>query len=265
MKIRNKISKDRLINIFFTYVIVFCCICTYTLIYLSNNSEKFHKNNCLREDSFINSTTLNNYETSYNLQTEYTFNNQINNGALAFSNDDIYYTTTLDLTNERQKHLSKMYKEIARESKNTHLHDSFKYREIDRNSLKKYLSTRNSILMEEPYFSTIINISEEFNLNPLLLFAITGQEQSFVPRNHHNAEQIANNPFNVFNSWQKYNTDIEDSTKIASRTVVNLSKDRPPNVDPFIWINRKYSEDKNWSHGVKNIYYHLEQLVPYVN
>ena len=159
----------------------------------------------------------------------------------------------------------KCIKKIARESKNPHLHDSFKYKEIDKGSLKKYLSDRNSLLMEEPYFSTIINISEEFNLNPLLLFAITGQEQGFVPKSHFNAEQIANNPFNVFNSWQKYNTNIEDSTKIASRTVVNLSKDRPQNVDPFIWINRKYSEDANWSQGVKNIYFNLEQLVPYIN
>ena len=110
------------------------------------------------------------------------------------------------------------------------------------------------MLAEEPYFSAIIRASKEFNLNPHILFAITGQEQSFVPKNNENAEKIANNPFNVFHSWQEYNTDIYDSSRIAARTVINLAKDKPNNIDIFDWINSKYADDKNWGRGVKEIF-----------
>lgn len=135
-----------------------------------------------------------------------------------------------------------------------HLPDYFNYKSIDKNKLLGFLNERNSILAEEPYFTAIIRASIEFNLNPHILFAITGQEQSFVPKNHENAEKIANNPFNVFHSWQDYNTDIYDSSRIAARTVINLAKDKPTNIDIFDWINSKYAGDKNWGKGVKEIF-----------
>lgn len=130
----------------------------------------------------------------------------------------------------------------------------FKYIEIDKEKLKRFLTNKNSLLSEEPYFSSIINSSKEFNLNPLILFAITGQEQSFVPKTGKHSKKIVNNPYNVFHSWMEYNTDIIDSSKIACRTVINLCEDRPQGEDPFQWINRKYAEDKNWYKGVRSIY-----------
>lgn len=135
-----------------------------------------------------------------------------------------------------------------------HLPDYFNYKSINKDKLLDFLHARNSMLAEEPYFSAIIRASKEFNLNPYLLFAITGQEQSFVPKDHENAEKIANNPFNVFHSWQDYNTDIYDSSRIVARTVINLSKDKPSNIDIFDWINNKYAGDKNWGKGVREIF-----------
>lgn len=140
-----------------------------------------------------------------------------------------------------------------------HLPDYFNYKIIDKGKLLEFLKTRNSMLAEEPYFSAIIRASKEFNLNPYILFAIAGQEQSFVPKGHENAEKIANNPFNVFHSWQEYNTDIYDSSKIAARTVINLAKDKPTNIDIFDWINNKYAGDKNWGRGVKEIFEKLAE------
>jgi putative ABC transport system permease protein len=135
-----------------------------------------------------------------------------------------------------------------------HLPDNFNYKSIDKGKLLEFLNAKNSILAEEPYFSAIIRTSKEFNLNPLILFAITGQEQSFVPKDHENAEKIANNPFNVFHSWKEYNTNIYDSSRIAARTVINLAVDKPSNTDMFNWINKKYAYDKNWGSGVKQIF-----------
>lgn len=134
----------------------------------------------------------------------------------------------------------------------------FKYKKIKLKKLKKYLSSRDSLLATEPYFSTMLKVSKEYNLNPLVLFAITGQEQSFVPANTPNAKKIANNPFNVYHSWQEYNTNLQDAAEIASRTVINLCKDRPNDKEAFHWINRKYAEDKKWGDGVEKIYEALE-------
>ncbi|QED46892.1 hypothetical protein [Cytobacillus dafuensis] len=135
---------------------------------------------------------------------------------------------------------------------------SLQYEEIDDRKLRDWLHGRNSLLADEPYFSTIIEVANEYNIHPLLLFAITGQEQGFVSRDHKDAEKIANNPFNVYYSWKDFNTNITESSQIAARTIVNLSKDRPADVDPIQWINRKYAEDENWWLGVSAIFKQLE-------
>lgn len=142
-----------------------------------------------------------------------------------------------------------------------HLPTHFHYKDIDTDKLKAYLNTKNSLLAQEPYFTAIIETSKEFDLNPLILFAIAGHEQAFVPTTHPSAEEIANNPYNVFVSWQSYNTDIIDSSKIVSRTIINLSKDMPTDLNPFQWINRKYAEDESWWKGVDTIYNRLEKEV----
>ncbi|WP_315121725.1 hypothetical protein [uncultured Clostridium sp.] len=144
---------------------------------------------------------------------------------------------------------------------NLHLPKYMRYEDVDKEKLKDFLNKRESLLAKEPYFSTIFSVAEEFNLNPIVLFSITGQEQNFVPKNDKDAYKIANNPFNVFYSWIEYNTDIDDATRIASRTVINLSENRPEDKDPFLWIGRKYAEDKNWGKGVRLIF---EELTEYV-
>jgi hypothetical protein len=120
---------------------------------------------------------------------------------------------------------------------------------------------RNSLLAEEPYFEVILSTAYEYGIHPLVFFAISGQEQAFVPMNNSNARKIANNPYNIFRSWQHYNTDIKDSTRIAARTILTLSKGCPQGKDPFQWINRKYAEDKKWWVGVRNCYIMLEQAL----
>lgn len=142
-----------------------------------------------------------------------------------------------------------------------HLPQSFQYENVNQDALKSYLCSRSSVLREEPYFSSILNVGKDFNINPILLFAITGQEQGFVPQEHVSASLIANNPYNVFCSWQSYNTDIIDSSEIACRTIINLSKDRPDSVDPLVWINRKYSSDQNWHCGVRSLYDEINEFI----
>ncbi|MFZ5642695.1 MAG: hypothetical protein ACOY46_03785 [Bacillota bacterium] len=138
------------------------------------------------------------------------------------------------------------------------LPEGLQYRDIDTAKLKAALIKRNSILADELYFSAILQAAREYNVNPLLLFAITGQEQAFVPRTDENAAKIANNPFNVYHSWTEYNTNISDSARIAANTVVSLSRNRPAEVDPLVWLNRKYAEDSQWWVGVSQIIRELQ-------
>lgn len=129
-----------------------------------------------------------------------------------------------------------------------------RYHPIDRDKLISYLNGKNSILADKDYMNAIMDAAKQFDIHPLLLFAITGQEQGFVPRTHRQANEIANNPFNVFHSWKEFNTTIAESAEIASRTIVRLSKDKPADMDPIQWINREYAEDPNWHKGVRSIF-----------
>ncbi|MWC28214.1 glucosaminidase domain-containing protein [Paenibacillus sp. MMS18-CY102] len=150
---------------------------------------------------------------------------------------------------------------IAAKASVNELPDSLQYREVDREKLVRFLNGKGSLLAKEKYMNAIINAAKQFDIDPLFLFAITGQEQGFVPLIHERADEIVNNPFNVFHSWKEYNTTIDQSATIAARTITRLSKDRPSNVDAFAWINREYAEDPNWSDGVRSIWKAMDRQV----
>jgi len=135
-----------------------------------------------------------------------------------------------------------------------------RYTNIDTKALKQYLRNRDALLAEEPYFEAIIDSAREYDIHPLLLFAITGQEQGFVPKSKKNAEEIANNPFNVFHSWEDYNTNIDDSSEVAAKLIAKLGKSRPKGYEPFVWFNKTYAEDPAWSDGVRSIFLKLNGL-----
>jgi len=253
-------GKINILNNVILFLVISSILFTYNISYSLNT----------RVENNISIPTFNGkqpYENSrFKLLSIINFSNIDDNSTtdLAMDNQDYYeyYITKI------QKKHSNFYESKLQSKKQAitqHIPEEYIYKEVDELSLKEYLNLRGSILSEEPYFSAIINTAKDFNLNPLLLFAITGQEQSFVPKSNENAEKIANNPYNVFNSWKKYNTDIADSSRIASRTVINLAKDRPKNIDLLIWINRKYSEDQDWHNGVRSIYEQLKTCSVFLN
>lgn len=133
-----------------------------------------------------------------------------------------------------------------------------RYQPVNPLLLAEWLTRRESILAKKSYIDAILIAAEENDVNPLVLIAIAGQEQGFVPADHPQASKIANNPFNVFGSWQAYNTTISESAHIAARTVNRLSKDCPKDVDPLLWVNRSYAQDQNWWRGVRDILTQLQ-------
>lgn len=139
------------------------------------------------------------------------------------------------------------------------LHDEFKYELVDEGKLKQWLNKKNSILAEEPYFTAILETSKKYDIHPVLMFAIVGQEQGFVPKSGAAAKKIANNPFNVYGSWEKYNTNIYDSSRLAASIIIESSRNRPAYMNTIRWINRRYAEDPNWWNGVSMIFAQIKQ------
>lgn len=141
-----------------------------------------------------------------------------------------------------------------------YMRHALQYQDFDKKALQAWLEQRNSLLATEPYFSTIIETAKDFNISPLLLFSITGQEQNFVPKNHQYATEIANNPFNLFGSWESYNTSIKEAARIVARTLINLGKDCPEDEDQIKWINKSYAADPNWHIGVTYFFNELQAV-----
>lgn len=131
------------------------------------------------------------------------------------------------------------------------------YTDINEEAAKSFLQTRDALLAEEPYFGAIVESAKKHGIHPLLLLAITGQEQGFVPKTNKNAKRIANNPFNVFHSWKDYNTNIRESSDIAAKLLAKLAAKRPEGADAFEWFNETYAEDEQWAKGVRTLFAQL--------
>lgn len=138
--------------------------------------------------------------------------------------------------------------------------DVFGYRQINHPAFIHYLSQkRNGLIGQSSYYYKIVILAKNRDIDPLLLFAIIGQEQSFVPFSNPEAYKIINNPFNVYHSWQDFNTDLSESTIIAINTLQNRLAKCPKDRDPFLWLNGIYAEDPNWHKGVKSFYLYFQK------
>jgi hypothetical protein len=179
------------------------------------------------------------------------------------ANKEVNYNNKM-IVLDRAPNNELLYMGVDQNEEAKNLPSELRYIHIDETKLQKFLEERNSLLIEEPYFSSILTVAKDFDVHPLLLFAILGQEQGFVPRDNVYAKEIANNPFNVFGSWKIYNTNIKDSAEIAARSLIHLSADRPNGEDPIKWINLRgdeggYAEDETWWIGVKDVFKRLEK------
>lgn len=129
-----------------------------------------------------------------------------------------------------------------------------KYQNFSIEALKTYLEQKNSKLLENDYLDQLLAYCYEKDLNPLLLIAIIGQEQNYVPMNHRYADQIIENPFNIYGSWETHPVGFSASMKEACYTINKILADRTMYQDPFVRINSKYAEDPRWNVGVKVIF-----------
>jgi hypothetical protein len=140
---------------------------------------------------------------------------------------------------------------------------SLSYVPMNVTAMKAWLDQRKSALADEFILTMIDRAAKSEHVDPYLLIAITGQEQSFVPRSGNYADQILRNPWNVFGCWcegKGAQLTTEQSATIAAQTIVKLSQNRPSGVDPIAWLNDPlnpngvYAEHRGWYVGVSRFY-----------
>lgn len=141
-----------------------------------------------------------------------------------------------------------------------------RYQNIQSVSLYNYVHAHDSTFTLQD-IQMICNAAQHYDISSALLIAITGQEQSFDPPGP-DAIRIKNNPFNVFYSWQVYNTNLSDASNIAANTVRHkLSSPPPQGETPISWMNDPrnpwgiYATDPNWAYGVSNIFNSIMQYL----
>jgi murein DD-endopeptidase MepM/ murein hydrolase activator NlpD len=137
------------------------------------------------------------------------------------------------------------------------------YRPLNVALANRYLVSKKSALADRSILEAIDQAGKAQNVDPLLLLAITGQEQSFVPSTKKHADLIVKNPWNVFGCWcsgKGATLTTEQSAVIAAKTIVKLSQERPSNRNAIEWLSAKdnprgyYAAHNGWWIGVTKFY-----------
>jgi hypothetical protein len=134
------------------------------------------------------------------------------------------------------------------------------YRPVSADAIVAFYEAHASQLANDRTAQAILRAAQRHDVNPGVLVAITGQEQSFAPLG--DDPRIAMNPFNVFGCWCKTTIPIEESAEVAAGTVAHrllcVPEQRGSNL--VVWINSfanpcvkkegVYAEDRHWGVGV---------------
>lgn len=144
------------------------------------------------------------------------------------------------------------------------------YQPLNIEAMHAYLSTRNGVgtrMGDINILQMVDRVAKKYGIDPYLLLAITGAEQSFVPNNNKNASRIILNPWNTFGSWQNTNNSTEISAEYAAKTIVKLQAGKPDHLNAIQWMNQPagvnpkgyYAADPNWANNVSVILQFLYQ------
>lgn len=152
--------------------------------------------------------------------------------------------------------------------------DEIKYRDISPyyGKLIGWLKQKSSMEADPEYLAIVNAAGRRWDVDPLLLIAITGQEQNFVPASNRDAAKIINNPWNVFHSWQEFQCGYGIAALWAANTVGRLAQGCPAGDNLVRWINGfgtggnrdnsgyGYADDPNWWAGVNKYYGEVKQV-----
>lgn len=147
--------------------------------------------------------------------------------------------------------------------------DILTYRPLDIPLMIAWLDKRDSMLASREILTMIDVAAKTQGVDPYLLIAITGAEQSFVPKTNKYANQIVKNPWNVFGSWKEgkgSELTTKEAAEIAAKTIVKLSKGKPSTASSIAWLSDPenpsgvYATGSNWVKNVTSFYQQLSEL-----
>jgi murein DD-endopeptidase MepM/ murein hydrolase activator NlpD len=118
---------------------------------------------------------------------------------------------------------------------------ALQYQAVNANVIIAFLQGKDSALANATAVNDIISGAQSHDINPLLLFAITGAEQSFDPVNGDTPSDvimIADNPFNVGGTWQNGGYTLAQSADVCANFLAERLSQAPPSGTSAIeWIN----------------------------
>jgi hypothetical protein len=137
------------------------------------------------------------------------------------------------------------------------------YKPVSAASIVAFYQSKDSQLANARTADAILHAALRHDVDPAVLVAVTGQEQSFVPLGQD--PRIAKNPFNVYGCWCKTSIPIEESAEVAAGTIAHRLRCLPSKGSNLIvWVNSYanpcvkaegvYAEDRHWGVGVALLY-----------
>jgi hypothetical protein len=137
------------------------------------------------------------------------------------------------------------------------------YQPVSASTIVAFYLAHDSQLANDRSAEAILRAAARHDVDPAVLVAVTGQEQSYAPIGQN--PRIAKNPFNVYGCWCKTNIPIEESAEVAAGTIAHRLRCLPRHGSNLIvWINSYanpcvkaegvYAEDRHWGIGVALIY-----------
>lgn len=199
----------------------------------------------------------------------------VNQNISALQQEESQYSQQMHLTQQQVADLKQQIQQeeaIQATQSGNIVEANLQYQPVSPQKLYAYVQTRHSTFTLSD-IETICQAAKDYNVNPILLIAITGQEQDFVPPGP-DAAEIRTNPFNVYYSWQwtveyRPSWGLADTAAIAANTVRHkLSVPPPAGENVFDWLNDPknpwglYATNPDWSAGVE---WFFNSISNYVN
>jgi hypothetical protein len=137
------------------------------------------------------------------------------------------------------------------------------YKPVSASSIVAFYQSKSSQLANVRTADAILRAALRHDVDPAVLVAVTGQEQSYAPVGQD--PRIAKNPFNVYGCWCKTSIPIEESAEVAAGTIAHRLRCLPrKGSNLIVWVNSfanpcvraegVYAEDRHWGVGVALIY-----------
>lgn len=199
------------------------------------------------------------------------------------------FSKQMHLTQQQVKDLKQQIAEqeaIMNSKSGNVVETALQYHDVSAQKLYDFVQTydKNNVGYASDFtvsdMKTIIQAGKNYNVNPILLVAITGAEESFVPTKFpihsywaNNVSYIHNNPFNVYYSWawtkdNRPGWRLSDTANIAANTVRHKLSTAPRYGDNvFQWLNDPrnpwglYATDRAWAGHVAEFYQAISNFV----